>query len=78
MVARHGDNQIPMEKDMGLAELIVQEMGSMIVYKEAYDLDYPEHSKSMSSLELWHIARKKVIQELATPCSGETSLSQQF
>jgi hypothetical protein len=40
-------------------------------YKEAYDLDYPQHRKNIAPAELWHISRRKVIEDLAAPSSGE-------
>ena len=71
MAPTRRDNRIPQENDILLAELITQEMGSMIVYKEAYDLDYPQHRKNIAPAELWQIARRKVIEELAAPLSEE-------
>jgi hypothetical protein len=56
-----------MEPNPRIFDLIVEEMESMMLDKEAIDLQYPQHSRDLSKVALWSLARRKVISRLADP-----------
>lgn len=57
----------PYEPSRKLAGMIIQEMESMTFTKERYDLEFPDHAKDLARVEMWRIARSKVIEELCIP-----------
>lgn len=57
----------PYESSRRLAGIIMQEMEAMTFTKESYDLEFPDHAKDLARVEMWGIARNKVIEELCTP-----------
>ena len=59
--------QFPNESNLHLSRLIHQEMESMFMAKERYDLDFPDHAKEISTTEMWQIARRKVLADLSEP-----------
>jgi hypothetical protein len=65
----------PYEPSRKLAGMIIQEMEAMTFTKESYDLEFPDHAKDLPRVEMWGIARSKVIEELCTPdpCLEENS-----
>jgi hypothetical protein len=58
---------LPHEANLKLAGMIFQEMEAMTFRKDRYDLEFPDHAKDFSRLEMWMIARGKVIHELCVP-----------
>ncbi|MEW6350470.1 MAG: hypothetical protein AB1646_15510 [Thermodesulfobacteriota bacterium] len=58
------DWTVPREIDPGLNAMILEEMKQLRAKKEEYDLDFPQHQRFISNWELWHIARKKIIEQL--------------
>ncbi len=56
-----------LEPNPRIFDLIVEEMESMMLEKEAIDLQYPQHSRDLSAAVLWSLARRKVISRLADP-----------
>ena len=58
---------IPLEPDNGMHVLIIEEMESMLLEKELYDMEYPDHVKAVSGKEMWEIARSKVLSKLTDP-----------
>jgi len=52
-----------------LASLIREEVVSLTLSKEQYDLKFPRHIKPLSCSELWGMARIRVLEELSIPPS---------
>ena len=52
-----------------LASLIREQMVSLTLSKEQYDLRFPQHKKDLSNATLWGIARVRVQEELSIPPS---------
>jgi hypothetical protein len=49
--------------------MIIREIESILLEKRRYDVDFPSSAKSLTSSEIWEIARNKVMQELCVPDS---------
>ncbi|GEM_PF-5567614 len=58
---------VPEEQDPRIANLILAAMQQMMLDKEIYDLEHPEHSRTMCSSDMWLLARKKVMRDLSDP-----------
>ncbi len=58
------DATVPRDSDPGLNAMILEEMKQLRAKKEEYDLDFPQHQRFISNLELWYIARNKIIEHL--------------
>ncbi len=49
--------------------MIIREIESIMLEKRRYDVDFPNNAKSLSSSDIWNIARSKVMEELCVPDS---------
>lgn len=49
--------------------MIIREIESIMLEKQRYDFDFPDHAKMLSSQEIWHIAKSKVMEDLCLPDS---------
>ena len=67
MIAGDLNFQFPTESHPHLSRLIHQEMESMFMSKEKYDLTFPDHAKEISTHEMWKMARRKVLADLSEP-----------
>jgi hypothetical protein len=67
MNAEDRTNPLPHEANLRLAGMIFQEMEAMAFRKERYDLEFPDHAKDLTRLQMWTVARGKVIHELCMP-----------
>jgi hypothetical protein len=67
MNAEDRTSQLPHEANLRLAGMIFQEMEAMTFRKERYDLEFPDHAKDLTRLQVWTVARGKVIHELCMP-----------
>jgi len=75
MTAKNLITPLPYEANLKLAGMIFLEMEAMTFTKERYDLDFPDHAKDLSRLQMWTIARRKVVEQLCIPdCAAEDSL----
>ncbi|MBI4965331.1 MAG: hypothetical protein HY913_18790 [Desulfomonile tiedjei] len=75
MNTNNGTSPLPYEANMKLAGMILQEMEFMSFTKERYDLSFPDHAKELSRLQMWSMARRKVVEELCVPdCIAEEYL----
>ena len=68
-----GDDVIALSRRDPLRRLIREQMDLLLSAKEMYDLDYPQHFKSISSEELWRIARKRVMERVCSPAPSDES-----
>jgi len=58
--------------------MIIREIQSIILEKQRYDFDFPDHAKTLSSQQIWDIAKNKVLEDLCLPDSypdGNHSMS---
>jgi hypothetical protein len=49
--------------------MIIREIESVLLEKRRYDFDFPDNAKSLSSQEIWGIAKSRVMEELCLPDS---------
>jgi hypothetical protein len=58
---------LPKEQDPRITNLIQATMQQMLLDKELFDLEHPEHSRTMCASDLLLLARRKVMRELSDP-----------
>jgi hypothetical protein len=67
MTNGYGSLSATRETSFQLSRLIREELQAVTFHKERFDLHFPKHTKQLSSLQLWHIARARTIIKLCAP-----------
>ncbi|MFC1834578.1 hypothetical protein ACFL2Q_07575 [Thermodesulfobacteriota bacterium] len=67
MTLVYRDDEIPVERDALLSELVLLELESMLLSKEQYDIDFPQHIRPLSLSDLWRLARSSTVEKLSAP-----------
>ncbi len=69
MHATRGDICVRTDNNAQLSRLVLRELESIILSKDTYDRDFPDHAKCLSRSELWKISFNKVLERLCLPSS---------
>lgn len=55
-----------------LRRVVNKELESLILSKEHYDADFPEHAKFLTKDDLWRMSYNKALEKLCMPPSEES------
>ncbi len=67
MTNGYGNPAATMETNAQLSRLICEELEAVAFHKERLDLHFPKHTKELSPLQMWCIARARTIIKLCAP-----------
>ena len=67
MTNGYGSPAATRETNVLLSRLIREELEAVSFHKERLDLHFPKHTKELSPLQIWHIARARTIIKLCAP-----------